>query len=127
MKFQPKTVEYYDWFEDIQPALCRHLDIDKKYFRDYHEVVHPDYESMKPRPYYDFWHVWLTVYGDNLRNDSYVKVYFGGAEEPSEYLVENITKEYGPWAVKLLDATRALCIEQGWNEEDKAIIVWFSW
>lgn len=134
MKFKGKTVTYYDYFKDIRPAICRHLGIEEKHFRNYHKVVYPNWEELYgyhkqliSRPYYDFWHVWLELYGEKLHNDSFVKTNFGMPdEEPSEYLVNQLKEKYGDWSLKLLDAVKALQIEQGWDGE-KDIVIWYSW
>lgn len=130
MKIKPKKIAYYDWFKDIEPALCRHLKIKTKHFRDYHEFLYTKKElaAMKEKPYYDLWHVWLELWGDKLLNDSYVNVRYPhpDATEEWDYLKEVVKKGYGDWAVDLIEATRNLCIEQGWTREEK-IVIWFSW
>lgn len=133
MQLKPKQVNFYNW-NDIEPHLHRHMGVAKEFFRDYHKVVHPDYDKMpiSNRPYYDFWHVWLEFWGENIRNDTYVRTWFDHVDDDEAWdrTKENVTKKYGEWAILLVDGVRSLQREQGWgtgDEEAEDILIWYSW
>jgi len=52
----------YAW-STIEKELCKHMEIDPKYFRDFH-LTKPEYLS---KDYYmDFWHVWMFLNYDDV-------------------------------------------------------------
>lgn len=108
---KPKTIEYYDWFKQVQPELCRLMGIDDEYFRDYHKIVGGDYK--------DFWHVYLTLF-DIKGNDTFYEQFWDGSENNlSSDLVES---EYGKWALLLIEALDKLHKEYG-----EELLIWISW
>lgn len=56
---ESKTVTYFDW-RDIQKAICVEMNIDEKYFRDYHKIIGGEYK--------DLWHAWLNYFDDAVAN-----------------------------------------------------------
>lgn len=118
----PKTLTCFDYHEEVQPVICKHLGIEEKYFRKYHEVVGGNHK--------DFWHVFVDLFDHTLLgNDSYFKMWtdFG---DPSDYYVDSITKKYGEWSLKLYEAVNATiaelaCVED--RECETEILVWISW
>lgn len=57
-----KTIETYNWFTDIQPAICKEMNIEPQYFRDYHKLIGGSYK--------DLWHEWLHYFDNKVRNDT---------------------------------------------------------
>lgn len=83
-----KILTYYDW-DDVEEFLSNAMGFDKKYFRNYHEVVGGEYK--------DFWHVWLQLHHYEIANDSYVVTYLDDLDETGD----NLQEKY-PWATELL-------------------------
>ncbi len=56
---EDKIIKYFEW-DDIKKEICFEMDIDEKYFRNYHEIIGGEYK--------DLWHEWL-YYFDTVYND----------------------------------------------------------
>lgn len=109
----PKTTVHYDWFDDIQPALAKYMNIDENYFRDYHLVVGGTYK--------DFWHVMLDII--ELRgNDSFEYLFWEPDDEEGK---EKLREKFGSWIDPLLIALNQL--KRDYDQDDKGILIWFSW
>ncbi len=122
-----KVLEYYDYYEDIQPKLCEYIGIDQKDFRGYHNVVGGDYK--------DFWHVFLWINNNsNISNDSYFSLFSEEIQkvgdtwdnmllhyDKSKYADEE-WEIYKTWAKPLWDAIDQLHIDYG-----NKITIWISW
>lgn len=133
-----RTVEYYDWFEDIQPKLLTTItetlasqgiapppdEFRGGYFKDGQWV------DVREGEYRDYWHVYLNRWGEHIRNDSYVKTYFppNDPEEWDQHRYE-VIKEYGSWAVVVLDAVYKMLVDNKlYDQHGKAVmLIWFSW
>ena len=112
MTLHAQTLSYYDW-DDIQQFLCNQMGIGIEQFRDYHEVVGGEYK--------DFWHVWISINYDQVRNDSYETCFF-------DMLIDALGEdgevdEYGDWVAPLKPALEALQKEIGADE----FTVRYSW
>lgn len=60
---ESKEIKYFEWV-DIQNEICKEMNIDKKYFRDYHKIIGGNYK--------DLWHEWME-YFDEVKKDSIVR------------------------------------------------------
>ena len=136
---QAKTIQYYDWYEDIQPVLYDNLCASLRaqgidcpdnfrggWFKDGHWV---DVDASAD--YRDYWHVYLKFWGERIRNDSYVMTYFP-PNDPKEWdgWRAEAKTEFGPWAVDLVDAVHKMLVDHKiYNDDDldAAILIWFSW
>ena len=134
---KPKTVEYYDWFEDIQPELLKNINeilvsqgIDPMpkfrtaWFKDGKWV-----SISESAEYRDFWHVYLDLWGKDIRNDSYVMTYFP-EDDPTEWegFRDMARKSRGEWAVVLVDAVRKMILDHNLYKNGYAsMLIWFSW
>lgn len=97
-------------WDDVEAFICEKLYISQNKFRDYHEVVGGDYK--------DWWHVWITLVFENVRNDSYDTIYkdvldFDSAQE-----------EYGDWIMVLKPIIDQLFTEYG---DDGKMTIYYSW
>ena len=125
-------MSYYDW-DDFQTAICRAMGIADDKFRDYHDVVFPSLEaySSADSPYYDCWHVWMSVFDENVRNDSYSTVWFQEPDEPGDkdgewaYIEEKAVKEYGEWSRTFVKAVAQVVAE--YDLADKEVVIYHSW
>ena len=106
-----EQVIVYDWF-DIQDEICKIMQIEPKYFREYHKLVGGDHK--------DLWHACLKiVVPDRVSNDTIVSMY--GIDDIDFW----ITKETVEWAKKCFEAYNQIL-----NEIDplnKGVLVKFSW
>ena len=103
----PKQLLVYEW-DEIEAMLCQEMQIDPKYFRDYHELVGGEYK--------DFWHValeWLVP--EHMANGTVVTMY----SIPEDYEDEQ------PWKQVLFDAY--IKVMQKIDPEDKGVLVSFAW
>ena len=78
------TISYFKWC-DIQKSICDEMNIDQKYFRDYHKLVGGDYK--------DLWHEWIE-YFDDVKNDTIVH---NDLEESMESKMEWIIEDGKDW------------------------------
>lgn len=106
---QSYELKYYEW-NDIKETLCEYMDIDPKYFRDYHKLVGGDYK--------DFWHVWLSLVNDDVQNDSYKVHYRDMITEEESYIIE----KYGDWISVFISAIKRLLDEIQEGDEDSFIV-----
>ena len=103
---EKQTLSYYDW-DDIQQFLSEKMNIDDANFRDF------------PKEYKDFWHVWLDITYEDVRNDSYKTYWFDMMLDKKDSMVAN----RGEWVSILFDALTELQKEV--NEE--YIVIRYSW
>ena len=134
-----KTVEYYNWFEDIQPEILKNLNallaeqgIDP--VRDLHGGYLADtkWVGVGEGEYVNFWHAYLDVWGDEIRNDNYVITYYPqDDDEEWAYCKEIIQKSKRNELVLLVvDAVRKMTKDHNFYDEHgdtKPITIWFSW
>jgi hypothetical protein len=132
------TVKYYDWFEHIQPELLKTITetlasqgiapppdgFRGGYFKDGQWVDTGEGE------YIDYWHVYLNRWGEHIRNGSYVNTYFP-PNDPEEWDQHryDITKEYGSWAVVVLDAVYKMLVDHKIYDQhgEAEMLIWFGW
>lgn len=135
---QVKTVQYYDWLNDVRPVLfdniCASLraqgmdcpeDLHGGCFKDGKWVGHDVSDD-----YRNYWHVYIEYWGEGLRNDSYVMTYFppNDVEEWEELRFEAV-KKYGAWAVDLINAVYKMLEDHKIYDRhgDAKMLIWFSW
>ncbi len=113
MKLQPRTLEYYEFFEMTK------LDNDILGFktRDCGKHFHPNKENP---PYMDFWH-WQVdnCFGNNVQNDSHNRLYIGLDQNEWSFSTETLQ-----WQLIIQKAWMDLFYsisENGW------INVYMSW
>lgn len=104
-----KTLIYYDW-DDIEKQLCEYMNIEPKYFRNYHQVVGGEYK--------DFWHVWIKLVYDDVRNDSYISMHIEMFKDR-----EDMFDRFGNWIQTFLDAINKLFEELNTEE----IVIHYCW
>ena len=103
----PKQLLVYEW-DEIEDMLCQEMQIDPKYFRDYHKLVGGEYK--------DFWHVVLeALIPNHMANGTVVTMY----SIPEDYEDEK------PWKQVLFDAY--IKVMQKIDPEDKGVLVSFAW
>ena len=125
---QAKTQEYYDWFSDVEPAICEKMGISTNAFRRYHEIdnnpakgKYEDYTNFK-----DCWHVWLDSFGQNLHNDQFLTIYVPYDHDDEWNFISDDARELrGEWATKVITAFREVCRDH--NLCDDRMVIWFSW
>lgn len=108
-----ETIKVYNWF-DLQKRLCEIMEIEEKYFRNYHDLIGGDYK--------DFWHVALDyIVPEGMSNDTMVEMW------PCEISEEEFEGE--PWQFKLIQAWNILFDELREEpvDEFQPLNVKFSW
>ena len=141
----PKTVEYYDWFEDLQPIILANLNeilagkgIDP--VRDLHGGSFKDGKWVSvsdSRDYRNYWHVYLELWGERVRNDSYDEVYYPWSDDDEEWAYwyeqaekfADIKRSGYPhtdpkWACDLVTAVRKMCRDHDLYE---GVLIKWSW
>lgn len=135
---KPKTMSYYDWHGDFEPELIKNInELLAKQNIDPIKYLHGGYlkdgkwVDVGQGEYRNFWHVYLDMFVENLRNDNYVVTYFpDDSDEDWEYARKSVSKGYGDWAVVVLDAVRKTLKDNGLYDENgdaDKIVFWFSW
>jgi hypothetical protein len=139
----PKTVEYYDWFEDLQPIILANLNeiLVSKGITPLHDLHGGQfYEGKWERvnghsDYRNYWHAYIDLWGERVRNDSYDEIYFPWCdnEEEWKYWYERAEK-FGDvkrsgyvhtdpkWACDLVHAIRKMCRDH--NLYESVLIKW---
>lgn len=115
----PEQVTVYDWYDEVQPLIIKHLGITKDEFRG----------SIYEDEYRDYWHVFLSLHDHTFRvNDSYFTM-FTDYEPMEDWHVEHITEEYGTWALALPPAIDKTIMELTGDDgsSESEIVVWISW
>jgi hypothetical protein len=85
-------LKFFDWF-DIQKEICKEMDIEEKYFRDYHKVVGGEYK--------DLWYIWLEYFQPDVTNDTIV---YNDCDERMYIKLEWIEEEGDGWAKPFVEA-----------------------
>ena len=42
---ESKEIKFFEW-KDIQSEICKEMNIDEQYFRDYHKIIGGDYKDL---------------------------------------------------------------------------------
>jgi len=133
------TVKYYDWFQDVQPTLYNNLcaaltksgitpppDFRGGPFKDGKWTDHntPDYD------YIDFWHMYMDVFEEKVRNDSYILTYFPDNDVVEwDHIRYNAVQKHGKLALALVDAVYKMLVDNKiYDKHGSArMVIWFSW
>lgn len=86
-----KTIIIFEW-RDIQREICKEMNIDEKYFRDYHKLIGGEYK--------DLWHEWLR-YFDDVVNDT---IKFNDLGECIESKIEWVKNDKKEWLLPFITA-----------------------
>jgi hypothetical protein len=141
----PKTVEYYDWFEDLEPIVLENLNeilVSKgiEPVKNLHGGAFKDgkwVSVLESKDYRNYWHAYLDLWGERVRNDSYDEAYYNWCDDDEEwsYCYEQAEK-FGDvkgsgynhsdpkWACDLVDAIRKMCRDHNLYE---GILIKWSW
>ena len=88
-----KTVETYDWQEDVEPELLKNLNellvakgIDPMEQLHGGAFLDGKWVSIsQSRDYRNYWHGYIELWGEKLHNDSYQNVWFNDADDDEEW------------------------------------------
>lgn len=144
----PKTVEYYDWINDVGPAILKNLNEllvadGVEPLRDLHGGSFLDNKWVKvldSNDYRNYWHVYLELFGERMSNDQYQVVYFPDSGEDWDYAYERADEFCSPkrsgyehtdpqWARLLVTATKKWVDEYVTPDEygGRRVVFWWSW
>ena len=98
---ESKTIKYFEW-SDIQSEICKEMNIDKKYFRDYHELIGGKYKNL--------WHEWMNYFDSELRNDTIIRVEMG---EHIDCKIEWIKSDKKDWLEPFI-----IAVYKVWDDND---------
>ena len=144
-KMTPKTTEYYDWHEQLEPVILANLneilvskgidpldDLHGGNFKDGKWVG-----VLESEDYRNYWHVYLELWGERIRNDVYDIAYFPYSDDDPgwSYFYEGAVKSCEhrnklghhsdpEWANDLVDAVRKMCRDHDLYER---VLIWWSW
>jgi hypothetical protein len=102
-----KEIKYFDWI-DIQKEICKQMNLDEKYFRDYHKVIGGEYK--------DLWHEWMN-YFDEVTKDSIVMVDLG---ECIESKLEWVKEDGKDWLEPFVNA-----VYKVWDDNEIEYVRYF--
>lgn len=146
-----KTLNYYDWFEDLKPQILENLNeiLAEKGInpvRDLHGGAFKDGKwvgILESEDYRNYWHVWLELWGEGVRNDSYDTVWFPNIhdddsddgwswvyEKAEQFATERNKDHSDPkWACDLVTAVRKMLKDNGFCKDldGEEIVIWYSW
>ena len=149
---KPNKVETYDWMEDFGPTVAQNLNelliaegIDPLPQKNtLHSGLFKDGKWVgfgeNTNDYRNYWHAYLELWGDGLRNDNYQVVYFPhwNNDEEWDYISDRAEKwttdgQYKHsdpgWARKLVTAVRKTLKEniEPEDEDGYKIVFWWCW
>lgn len=146
---EKRTVDYYDWIKEVGPAILAKLNgllaakgidpLDQLHggnFKDGKWVG-----SLESRDYRNYWHAYVELWGEDLRNDNFQFAYFpdpdddeeweGCAAELRAWTIKYRTYEHGDpnWADDLVSAVRAVVREnfQANGYGTYKVLFWWCW
>jgi hypothetical protein len=143
MTIRAKTTEYYDWFEDLEPIVLDNLNeilvskgIDP--LSRLHGGMFKDGKWVsigEGNDYRNYWHLYLDLWGERVRNDSYDEACYPWCDDDEEweYWYEKADKfcdvkrsgyvhSDPQWGRDLVTAIRKLCKDH--NLYDGVLIKW---
>jgi hypothetical protein len=147
---QTMNVEAYDWIELFGPALEANLKtlLEAKGIaapEDLHGGAYLDGRwvgVLESKDYRNYWHAYIELWGDGLRNDNYQVAYFPLTDDVEEWqYYKTLAREWanGPyrtydhtdpnWTDDLVEAVR-LTLEQNIEPTDAGgykLVFWWSW
>lgn len=148
---KPRTVEYYNWFEDLQPVILSNLNeilVAKGInpVRDLHGGAFKDGKwvgVLDSKDYRNYWHFYIELWGERLHNDQYQVEYFPHPDNDDEwdYLNERADKfadvrrsgytHSDPhWPRDLVTAVRKMFKDHPDMIDDadgSRLVIWWSW
>lgn len=147
---QPKTLEYYDWMDDIQDKLLTNLNEILVYegiepCKSLHGGTFLDGKWVgvqDPNDYRNFWHVYLELFGEGLSNDQFQVLYVHhpddneGWQEYYDLAYEFCNPKNNPynhsdpnWASHLVTAFRKTLVENitPTSIDGYRLVFWWSW
>lgn len=146
-----ETIETYDWQEDVEPALLDNLNkllvakgiepLDQLQGGRFKDGKWVEYD-VESKDYRNYWHAYLELWGEHLRNDSYQETWFDepddddGWENCKEILRNWSKSQYNyvyadpNWTDDLVDAMRKVVTEHfpvnsKWG--GCRVVFWWSW
>jgi hypothetical protein len=139
-------MEYFDWIEDVQPMLLKNLNelLVAKNIEPMSQLHGGTFKDGKwvrvldSNDYRNYWHVYLELFGEGLRNDQYQVTYFPEAEDSDwSYCYERADKfceksrsgydHTDPhWARDLVTAVKKW-VEENVDPKDTKVTFWWSW
>lgn len=144
----PKTITYYNFIEDLQPEILKNLNellaadgiepLDNLHgdsFKDGKWV-----SVTESKDYRNYWHLYLDLWGEHVRNDSFDEVWFPHVdnEDEWEYLYETAL-EFGQqihrpttdptWPKHLVTAVRKMIADHDLvkDQDGECILIKWSW
>lgn len=104
---ESKEIKFFDW-KDIQSEICKEMNIDEQYFRDYHKLIGGDYK--------DLWHEWMN-YFDEVTKDTIVRNDLG---ESMESKIEWIKDDGKDWLESFVKA-----VYKVWDDNEIEYVRYF--
>lgn len=107
------TLDYYDWIEDVQEVILANLnelleaksiepleDLHGGHFKDGKWV-----SVLESEDYRNYWHAYIKIWGNDLRNDSFQIVYFPDPIDDEDNLWEYCINRLRKWAIEVYNPT----------------------
>jgi hypothetical protein len=86
-----KQIKYFEW-SDIQKEICKEMNIDEQYFRDYHKIIGGEYK--------DLWHECMN-YFDEVTKDT---IRHNDLGECMGSKLEWVKKDHKEWLAPFIQA-----------------------
>lgn len=141
-----KSLSYYDWFDDVEPQILTNLNeilvgkgwepVDSLHGGAYKDGKWVSISESKD--YRNYWHVYLEIWGENIRNDNYDEVWFPNIDNDEDWddlcaAAERRSKHHPTtdpkWPIDLVNAVRKMLRDNGRckDPESQCIVFWYSW
>lgn len=142
-----KTVETYDWMEDVEPELLKNLNelLANKGHEPLGDSLHGGafldgkwVGICDSKDYRNYWHAYIELWGEKLHNDSYQTVWFNDPNDDEEWQwYKDQLREWSAkptnghthvdpnWTDDLVDAMRKVVKEH--LPYDERTVFWWSW
>jgi hypothetical protein len=139
-------MEYFDWMEDVGPAILQNLNelLVAKNIEPLVQLCGGSFKDGKwvgildSKDYRNYWHVYLELFGEGLRNDQYQVEYFPEVEDDwyrcyelaDKFCEEQQRSGYDHtdphWARDLVTATKKW-VDENVDPHNPKVTFWWSW
>ena len=126
----PRTLVYYDWLDDIRPAIIGHMGIGVDQFYAWRRLSDPD--STNPmthtKIFHNYWTILFELWGENIVIGRHVPIYFADPANEIEWSRLHLeASKYGEWATVLVTGVREMVRENNFGNKETVIrfSAWF--
>jgi len=126
---KPRELLYYDWVDDIKPAIIQHMGIDSEQFYVWRRLPDPDLTNpmTHTRIFRNYWNLFIELWGKNIVIGSHIPIRFADPDNDTEWQqLYDHAFIYGEWATAIVSGVREMVRENDFGNKD-VVIHFTSW